>query len=125
MGMRLDVDTVKAGNVTFTAHEMILVKFKATGEQLPPDRAKHRINEKQMNSLGENSNLKPGANGQLTANVVAGDDLLICSIKGHYEAGMVATLRKKVRLGAGRGHFETSNDLMISALAEGLQVAFD
>ena len=100
MGMKLDVDTVKAGNVTFvvtndakrTPHEMILVMLKANGEQLPLDRAKHRINEKQINSLGEISNLKPGASGQLKANVVAGDYLLICNIKGHYEAGMVATL---------------------------------
>src|SRR5262245_10102355 len=100
MGVKLDVDTIKAGNVVFvvtndaksTPHEVILVKLKAKGEQLPFDKAKHRINEKQINSIGEISNLKPGANGQLKANLVAGDYLLICNIKGHYEAGMVATL---------------------------------
>ena len=100
MGMKLDVNAVKAGNVVFvvtndaksTSHEVILVKLKAKGEQLPFDKAKHRIDEKQINSIGEISNLKPGANGQLKANLVAGDYLLICNIKGHYEAGMVATL---------------------------------
>jgi uncharacterized cupredoxin-like copper-binding protein len=100
MSMKLDVDTVKAGNVTFvvtndakrTPYEMILVKLKAKGEQLPLDNGKHRINEKQINSLGEIPNLKPGASGQLKAKVVAGEYLLICNIKGHYEAGMVAML---------------------------------
>jgi uncharacterized cupredoxin-like copper-binding protein len=100
MGMKIDVDTVKAGNVTFvvtndaktTPHEMILVKLAAKGEQMPLDKVKHRINEKQINSLGEISNLKPGATGQLKAKVVPGDYLLICNMKGHYEAGMVATL---------------------------------
>jgi uncharacterized cupredoxin-like copper-binding protein len=75
-----------------TPHEVILVKLKAKGEQLPLDKAKHRINEKQINSLGEISNLKAWGNGQLIVNVVAGDYLLICNIKGHYEAGMVAAL---------------------------------
>jgi len=100
MGVKLDVDTVKAGSVVFvvsndaksTPHELILVKLKAKGEHLPFDKAKHRINEKQINSIGEISNLKPGANGQLKANLVAGDYLLICNIKGHYEAGMLAAL---------------------------------
>jgi uncharacterized cupredoxin-like copper-binding protein len=100
MGVKLDVDTIKAGNVTFvvtndaknTSHEMILVKLKAKGERLPLDKAKHRINEKLVNSLGEISNLKPGATGQLKLNLVAGDYLLICNVKGHYEAGMVAPL---------------------------------
>jgi hypothetical protein len=61
MSMKLDVDTVKAGTITFvvtndakrTPHEMILVKLKAKGEQLPLDGAKQRINEKQINSLGD------------------------------------------------------------------------
>jgi uncharacterized cupredoxin-like copper-binding protein len=81
MGVILDVNTIKAGNVVFvvvndatkTSHEMILVKLKAKGEQLPLDSAKHRINEKQIHLLGEVSNLKPGVSGQLKVNVSAGD----------------------------------------------------
>jgi uncharacterized cupredoxin-like copper-binding protein len=100
MGVHLDVNTIKAGNVVFvvandatkTSHEMILVKLKAKGEQLPVDPAKHRINEKQIHLLGEVANLKPGASGQLKVSVGAGDYLLICNIKGHYEAGMAAAL---------------------------------
>src|SRR3984893_19304168 len=100
MSVRLDVNSVKAGNLVFvvvneaqkTPHEMILVKLKAKGEQLPLDKAKHRINEKLINSLGEIANLKAGGNGQLKVNVIAGNYLLICNIKGHYEAGMVAAL---------------------------------
>ena len=100
MSVRLDAATVKTGTITFvvtneakrTSHEMILVKLKAKGEALPLDKTRHRIDEKQINALGEISNLKPGATGQLKVNVPPGDYLLICNIRAHYEAGMMAPL---------------------------------
>lgn len=98
MGLEAIPASVPAGKVEFdvtnaamkTGHEMILVKLAAKGETLPLDPAKHRIDEKAIKSLGEVSNLKAGANGVLKASVTAGDYMLICNIKGHFEAGMMA-----------------------------------
>jgi uncharacterized cupredoxin-like copper-binding protein len=100
MGVKLGVASVKPGHLVFvvandakrTTHELILVKLKSKEEQLALDQAKHRIDEKQIHSLAEIANLKPGASGQLKVDVTPGDYLLICNIKGHYEAGMVAPL---------------------------------
>ena len=98
MGLEAVPPSVPAGKVEFdvsnaamkTGHEMILVKLANKGETLPLDPAKHRIDEKAIKSLGEVSNLKAGANGILKASVTPGDYILICNIKGHYEAGMAA-----------------------------------
>ena len=43
-------------------------------------------------AIAAGANLKPGATGQLKVNVLAGDYLLNCNIRGHYETGMVAPL---------------------------------
>ena len=98
MGLEAVPASVPAGKVEFdvtnaamkTGHEMILVKLTSKGETLPLDPAKHRIDEKAVKSLGEVSNLKAGANGVLKASVTPGDYMLLCNIKGHYEAGMAA-----------------------------------
>jgi len=73
-------------------HEMLLVKLKSAEQSVPVIAAKHRIDEKQLKSLGEVSDLKPGKDGQLTATLDPGAYLLLCNIKGHYEAGMHAKL---------------------------------
>ena len=98
MGLEAMPPSVPAGKVEFdvsnaamkTGHEMILVKLANKGETLPLDPTKHRVDEKAIKSLGEVSNLKAGANGVLKASVTPGDYMLICNIKGHYEAGMAA-----------------------------------
>ena len=98
MGMELSTSTVPAGKVEFdvtnaalkTGHEMILVRLASKDETLPLDKAKDRIDEKAIKSLGEVSGLKAGAKGVLKANVAAGDYILICNVKGHYSAGMYA-----------------------------------
>ncbi|WP_131114440.1 sulfocyanin-like copper-binding protein [Lichenihabitans psoromatis] len=98
MGLEATPSSVPAGKVEFdvtnaamkTGHEMILVKLASKSETLPLDPAKHRIDEKAIKSLGEVSNLKAGAVGVLKASVTPGDYMLICNIKGHYEAGMAA-----------------------------------
>ena len=100
MGMELSASTVPAGKVEFdvtnaalkTGHEMILVKLASKDATLPLDKAKDRIDEKAIKSLGEVSGLKAGAKGVLKANVAAGDYILICNVKGHYSAGMYAPL---------------------------------
>ncbi|RFZ88768.1 copper resistance protein [Shinella sp. WSJ-2] len=100
MTLSLDQSTVKAGSVVFAvhndavseAHEMVLVRLKTANEEVPVVAAKHRVDEKALKSLGEVSDLKPGADGTLKAKLKAGTYLLLCNIKGHYEAGMHAKL---------------------------------
>lgn len=100
MTLSIDQPTVKAGDVVFQVHndavseehEMVLVKLKSPDQQLPVVAAKHRVDENKLKSLGEVADLKPGADGMLKAKLQPGTYLLLCNIKGHYEAGMHAKL---------------------------------
>lgn len=100
MMLTLDHSTIKAGETTFVVHndalteehEMVLVKLKSADQKIDVIASKHRVDEKQLKSLGEVSDLKPGADGQLKAKLAPGSYLLLCNIKGHYEAGMHAML---------------------------------
>ena len=100
MSLTVDQPTVKAGEVVFQVHndamteehEMVLVKLKSIDQQVAVPQGKHRVDEHQLKSLGEVSELKPGADGSLKAKLSPGSYLLLCNIKGHYEAGMHATL---------------------------------
>lgn len=96
MTIALDHETVKAGEVVFEVHndavseehEMVLVKLKSANEEVAVVKGKHRVDEKDLDSLGEVSELKPGADGSLKADLKPGSYLLLCNIKGHFEAGM-------------------------------------
>lgn len=98
MTLTLDKANVPAGDVTFKVHngamveehEMVLVKLKSANDQIPVNAAKHRVDESKLKSLGEVSELKPGKDGQLKVKLAAGNYLLLCNIKGHFEAGMKA-----------------------------------
>ncbi|TCR76700.1 copper binding plastocyanin/azurin family protein [Rhizobium sp. BK376] len=100
MTLALDQSTAKAGETVFAVHndamtenhEMVLVKLKSADQAMPLNKAKHRLDEKQLKSLGEVSDLKPGADGTLKVKLVPGNYMLFCNIKGHYEAGMHASL---------------------------------
>jgi uncharacterized cupredoxin-like copper-binding protein len=100
MTLTLDQSSVKAGETTFVVHndamteehEMVLVKLKSADQKIPYVDAKQRIDEKQLKSMGEVAELKPGADGQLKTKLAPGAYLLVCNIKGHYEAGMHAML---------------------------------
>ncbi|MDW5317518.1 plastocyanin/azurin family copper-binding protein [Rhizobium sp. PL01] len=100
MTLTLDQSTIKAGETTFLVHndamseehEMVLVKLKSADQKIAVDTAKGRVNEKKLNSMGEVSELKPGADGGLKAKLVPGSYVLLCNIKGHFQAGMHAML---------------------------------
>ena len=100
MTLSVDQPTIKAGDTVFMVHndavteehEMVLVKLKSPDATVHVVAGKHRVDEKHLKSLGEVSELKPGADGQLRANLTAGSYLLLCNIKGHYEAGMHAMM---------------------------------
>jgi uncharacterized cupredoxin-like copper-binding protein len=96
MVIKADATKVKAGRVTFEAvnrskdlvHEVLVVPAPADGTELPYDAKTSTIIEKRVHSLGEISELKPGARGKLTLNLKAGTYLLLCNQPGHYKAGM-------------------------------------
>lgn len=69
---------------------MVLVKLKSADQKIDVIASKHRVDEKQLKSLGEVSDLEPGMDRQLKAKLAPGYYLLLCNIKGHYEAGMHA-----------------------------------
>jgi uncharacterized cupredoxin-like copper-binding protein len=91
-----DTATVKAGTVVFdvkndaigTDHEVVLVKLKNKDEKVASDPKTHRIDEAKIKSMGEVAGLTPGKSGQLKVKLAAGDYMLMCNHKSHYEMGM-------------------------------------
>jgi len=96
-GIRLSPQTVAAGEVVFTVrnvsnntvHEMIVAATSLAPDQLPYQARSNRVEEKKLRSLGEVSDLRPGASGHLTLRMKPGTYVLLCNEPGHYKAGMV------------------------------------
>jgi uncharacterized cupredoxin-like copper-binding protein len=51
-------------------------------------KGKDRIDESKLKSMGEVAALKPGDTGTLKVKLAAGDYMLLCNHKGHFDAGM-------------------------------------
>ena len=73
-------------------HEMPAVKTTAPPSALPRDPQRHEVAESKIDSLGDVSELKPGASGALTIDLKPGEYLLICNRPGHVDAGMAVRL---------------------------------
>ncbi len=100
MKIELDKTEIPGGDVVFNVanhamteqHEVILVKLKSADQTIPLNAKKHRVDENQLKTLGEVADLKPTDTGTLKATLKPGSYLLLCNIKGHYEAGMATKL---------------------------------
>ncbi len=99
MGLKLDTDTVSAGEVTFKGtntsmsgkeHEMLVLKVDSDMPELPYNSVTHRVPESEIDDLGEIPELKVGESGDLTLDLAPGKYFLFCNIAGHYAAGMKA-----------------------------------
>jgi uncharacterized cupredoxin-like copper-binding protein len=100
MSVKLDMATVKAGpaelmvsnDAVGTDHEVVLVKLKNKNQTITADAKKHRVNESALDSLGEVAGLAPGEKGTLKVKLSAGEYMLLCNHKSHYELGMATHL---------------------------------
>jgi uncharacterized cupredoxin-like copper-binding protein len=71
MTLTLEPASVKAGEVTFIfknadptdEHEMVLMRLKSADQKLPFNARKNRVDESQLETLGEVEDIKPGASG--------------------------------------------------------------
>jgi uncharacterized cupredoxin-like copper-binding protein len=92
--------TVKAGVLEFvvtneavgTDHEMVLVKLPAKDTKITSDKTTQRIDEKKLDSMGEVAGLKSGDKGKLKVKLAAGEYVLLCNHKAHYDLGMATRL---------------------------------
>jgi uncharacterized cupredoxin-like copper-binding protein len=99
MKMVLDHTVVHSGKVTIRAtnasktmiHEVIV--FRDTGALLPYSDEAAKLVEKQMNSLGEVSDLDPGKSNYRVFTLTPGNYLLICNQPQHFKRGMWARLK--------------------------------
>ncbi len=96
MGVTPNITEVPAGRVTFDVqnvskdevHEMVVSRLASMDDIPPYDPETLRVDEDSFGSIGEVSELDPGANGQLTVDMKPGIYLLYCNIPGHFADGM-------------------------------------
>jgi len=95
LGIKADRDSVPAGEVTFEVanrskdivHEMVVAPADPAGP-LPYDAEEQGVKEDAVHSLGEVSELDPGASGSVKLNLTPGKYILFCKVSGHYMLGM-------------------------------------
>jgi len=99
-GMTLSTSEVKAGKVTFDItntskameHEFIMVKTDMTVDQFPMNDTRTRIDEAKLEGMDEFGDLEAGATKSWTRDLTPGRYVLFCNLRGHFPAGMHATL---------------------------------
>jgi uncharacterized cupredoxin-like copper-binding protein len=94
--VRPSADSAPHGSVTFAArnggevaHELVVIRSDAEPGALP--QAEGKVDEAQVDVVGEIPEMKPGTGDSEAFELEAGRYLLICNVVGHYAAGMVAT----------------------------------
>jgi uncharacterized cupredoxin-like copper-binding protein len=100
MAVRIDHDTVKAGQVRFDVtnwsrgmiHELLVIRVDSPQVLLPYDYAQGKIAEDQVKPLGDTGNLEPNASTTLDIALTPGTYLLIGNVPGDYAAGMATPL---------------------------------
>lgn len=100
MGIKLDRDTVAAGEVTFEVvndsrtiiHEMVVSPVADPAVALPYLADEEKVDEDVAGHVGEVAELDPGKAGALTVTLKPGSYILFCNIPGHYVLGMWALL---------------------------------
>lgn len=100
MTIKADRAEIPAGPVVFevknaahgATHEMIVVRLAKASDTLAVDPVRHRLDEKKLSIAGEAADLAPQATKRLSLTLKPGAYRLVCNIKGHVEAGMVAPL---------------------------------
>ncbi|MFN0113240.1 MAG: plastocyanin/azurin family copper-binding protein [Paracoccaceae bacterium] len=96
VGIRLDSDTVQAGEITFEVtnasqemmHELIVAPVADPTKPLPYSADDQRLVEETAGALGEVPETDPGKTGTLTLHLDPGVYVLFCNIPGHYAMGM-------------------------------------
>ena len=82
--------SVRAGRVTFVArnvgkieHELVVIRTNRKPGSLPVSGGK----ASERGSVGEVADLAPGETGRVTLRLRPGKYVLICNVRGHYQAG--------------------------------------
>jgi uncharacterized cupredoxin-like copper-binding protein len=100
MAVRIDHDTVKAGQVRFDVtnwsrgmiHQLLVIRVDGPQAPLPYDYTQGKVAEDQVKPLGDTGNLEPNTSSTLDIALTPGTYLLICNVPGHYAAGMATPL---------------------------------
>jgi uncharacterized cupredoxin-like copper-binding protein len=90
--------SVSAGKITFTVknkgdmeHEMVVVKTTTAASKLKVSSGE----ASEKGSVGEVADIAGGKTKKLTLNLKKGHYVLLCNVKGHYQAGMHADFTVK------------------------------
>ncbi len=92
--MKLNSETVPAGEVTFTVrnngkleHEIAILKTDIAADRIPPRQGNPEKVEEPGN-IGEIEDVAPGATKAATFTLAPGNYVLICNVATHYQQGM-------------------------------------
>lgn len=91
----LDPATAAAGNLNFdvtnsgaVVHEFVIIKTDLDPKALPLDASGTKLDETNLQVIGELEDIAVGATAKGEFELAAGKYVLLCNIEGHYAAGM-------------------------------------